>query len=158
MNKSRSGFTIVELLIVIVVIAILATVSIVAYNGIQQRARNSQRISDIKAIANAVELYYADNGSYPMTGGWCTQISNPNRGNGYSAAFQSAIATYMPKVPFDPLYAETHQDYFYRRDPSGQSYHLFAELEGEDRVEDGIGGCVRNGDLANEYDYRYPAF
>lgn len=155
MLKTKSGFTIVELLIVIVVIAILATISIVAYNGVQERARNSQRTSDIRAIANALELYYADNGEYPMSGGWCTQISNPN--NGYATAFQSAISKYMPDVPFDPLYAETNQDYFYRRNSSGQSYHLYAELEGEDRADDGFTGCVRNG-ADNEYDYRYPPF
>lgn len=47
--KRHAGFTIVELQIVIVVIAILATISIVAYNGIQQRARDSQRKSDLAA-------------------------------------------------------------------------------------------------------------
>jgi len=54
MNKR--GFTIVELLIVIVVIAILASISVVAYNGIQTRARDSQRSSDISAIKKALEL------------------------------------------------------------------------------------------------------
>ena len=61
------GFTIVELLIVIVVIGILAAITIVAYNGIQQRARDAERKSDISAIQKTLELYYADNGSYPMT-------------------------------------------------------------------------------------------
>ena len=42
-HKRRTGFTIVELLIVIVIIAILAAITIVAYNGLQQRARDSQR-------------------------------------------------------------------------------------------------------------------
>lgn len=42
MRKSVSGFTIVELLIVIIVIAILATISVVAYNGVQQRAKFTQ--------------------------------------------------------------------------------------------------------------------
>lgn len=65
MPKSKSGFTIVELLIVIVVIAILAAITIVAYNGIQQRGRDARRLSDMQAIVKALELYKSDNGQYP---------------------------------------------------------------------------------------------
>lgn len=64
----RRGFTIVELLIVIVVIAILAAISIVAYNGIQQRASNTAIISAVNQTIKAVQLYYAQEGSYPLTG------------------------------------------------------------------------------------------
>lgn len=59
------GFTIVELLIVIVVIAILASITVVAYNGIQGRARDNGRIAKIQGIAKAIELYKVDNGRYP---------------------------------------------------------------------------------------------
>lgn len=68
----HQGFTIVELLIVIVVIAILATISVVAYNGIQDRAKNAQVQSDINQIQKKIELYYAENGAYPSTGGFNT--------------------------------------------------------------------------------------
>lgn len=63
MNKSKSGFTIVELLIVIVVIAILAAISIVAYSGVQQRARDSKRISDVNAIVAAFRMIGAESGN-----------------------------------------------------------------------------------------------
>jgi prepilin-type N-terminal cleavage/methylation domain-containing protein len=63
-NKNK-GFTIVELLIVIVVIGILATLVIVTFTGIQQKARNSQRQTDINAVDSHVEAYYASNGFYP---------------------------------------------------------------------------------------------
>lgn len=72
MNKNTSGFTIVELLIVIVVIAILAAVSIVAYTNIQQRARDTQRIQDVATIVKALELHYAVVGSYPAGEGATT--------------------------------------------------------------------------------------
>ncbi len=65
--KAR-GFTIVELLIVIVVIGILAAITIVAYNGIQSRATFSKVQSDLSAVNKALQVYYADNGSYPATG------------------------------------------------------------------------------------------
>jgi prepilin-type N-terminal cleavage/methylation domain-containing protein len=63
-NRSK-GFTIVELLIVIVVIAILATLVIVTFTGIQQKARDSQRQTDINAVDSHLEAYYASNGKYP---------------------------------------------------------------------------------------------
>lgn len=63
--KKQEGFTIVELLIVIVVIGILAALVITTFSGIQRRARDTERQTDIKAIHNIVEAYYADNGYYP---------------------------------------------------------------------------------------------
>jgi prepilin-type N-terminal cleavage/methylation domain-containing protein len=65
-KKARSsGFTIVELLIVIVVIGILATLVIVTFSGIQQKGRNSQRQTDLKAVQSHVAAFYADKGYYP---------------------------------------------------------------------------------------------
>ena len=60
---STRGFTIVELLIVIVVIAILAAITIVAYNGIQQRARDAQRMTDISNIAKALQRWALETGN-----------------------------------------------------------------------------------------------
>lgn len=62
MKNRRNGFTIVELLIVIVVIAILATISIVAYTGIQARAHDTKRASDINQIKKALVAYNIMNG------------------------------------------------------------------------------------------------
>jgi prepilin-type N-terminal cleavage/methylation domain-containing protein len=64
--KKCSGFTLLELLIVIAIISILASLAAVSYSSAQRRARDSQRQSDLKAIQNALEQYYADNdGNYP---------------------------------------------------------------------------------------------
>lgn len=57
MRKHTRGFTLVELIIVIVVLAILAAISIVAYNGSQARARDTVRRNDVSAIAEAIALY-----------------------------------------------------------------------------------------------------
>jgi general secretion pathway protein G len=65
MKKSASGFTIVELLIVIVVIAILATISTVAYNGIQERARTTALKSDLANGFKVLGAAYAIDGKYP---------------------------------------------------------------------------------------------
>jgi prepilin-type N-terminal cleavage/methylation domain-containing protein len=65
LKKRQSGFTIVELLIVIVVIGILATLVIVTFTGIQQKARDSKRQTDINAVDSHIESYYAQSGNYP---------------------------------------------------------------------------------------------
>lgn len=63
----QSGFTIVELLIVIIVIGILMTIAVTSYLGIQARAHDAERMQDISSIARAVELYKVKTGSYPQT-------------------------------------------------------------------------------------------
>ena len=65
MRKPQAGFTIVELLIVIVVIAILAAITIVAYNGIQQRASNQKTTQALAAWIKGLQLYKVDNGRWP---------------------------------------------------------------------------------------------
>jgi prepilin-type N-terminal cleavage/methylation domain-containing protein len=82
----QQGFTIVELLIVIVVIAILAAITIVAYNGIQARAKDSRVQSDIQSVAKRIELYAVENGSYPSTGALSTVFSDDNCPAGTSQA------------------------------------------------------------------------
>ena len=61
----NQGFTIVELLIVIVVIGILATLVITTYNGVQSKARDTKRQTDINAIQGQVEAYNTNAGFYP---------------------------------------------------------------------------------------------
>lgn len=71
---SRKGFTIVELLIVVVVIAILAAITIVSYNGIQNRATDSVVQSDIRQLSKQLDSYNVTNGSYPTSDAELTSI------------------------------------------------------------------------------------
>lgn len=68
----QKGFTIVELLIVIVVIGILAAITIVAFNGVQSRAKVASVQSLVKLVSKKVNIYYAANGQYPTL----TQLQN----------------------------------------------------------------------------------
>lgn len=107
MKKSTSGFTIVELLIVIVVIAILATISIVSYSGIQQRARNAQIVSGVRAYEKAILSYVAVNGSYPAISRACLGANYPSNqcwsgpnGNFYTnTTFDTALAPFIGQKP-----------------------------------------------------------
>ncbi|HEY5442516.1 MAG TPA: prepilin-type N-terminal cleavage/methylation domain-containing protein [Candidatus Saccharimonadales bacterium] len=65
LKKRNQGFTIVELLIVIVVIGILALLVITTYSGIQAKARNSKRQSDVKSLQTQLEAFFSQNGYYP---------------------------------------------------------------------------------------------
>lgn len=67
-RNSRNGFTIVELLIVIVVIGILAAIVIVAFNGIQNRANDTAVKSDLVAISKKIDIYKTDAPTYPNGG------------------------------------------------------------------------------------------
>ena len=64
-NIKNQGFTLVELLIVIVIIAILTVVSLVAYNGLQNQAKTSAAKSAADAVAKKAELYNTAKSSYP---------------------------------------------------------------------------------------------
>lgn len=67
-KKQTTGFTIVELLIVIVVIGILAAITVVAFNGVQERAMNTKTTQALSGWIKALTLYKADKGSWPS--GW----------------------------------------------------------------------------------------
>ena len=93
LNKSKTkGFTIVELLIVIVIIGILAAIVIVAYNGITSKARDAERVAELTSIQKALGLYAADNGNYPS----CV--------NTVQICLASALVPkYMGVLPADPV-------------------------------------------------------
>ncbi len=108
--RQQTGFTIVELLIVIVVIAILAAISIVAYGGIQERARNAQRTQDVRTIAKALELYYINNGQYPSgaCGSSCPVNKKINSSwattsdGSWSVLEAALVPDYISALPTDP--------------------------------------------------------
>ena len=63
----KKGFTLIELLVVVAIIGLLSTLSIVALNTARAKARDARRVSDIKQIQTALEVYLSENGAYPTT-------------------------------------------------------------------------------------------
>jgi len=109
--QKQKGFTIVELLIVIVVIAILAAISIVTYNGIQTRSENTKTIQGVAQYVKAIHAYAALNGNYPVEAAFpclgpigtsCARISGANTcaasGGDGGAAAQVSFDTKMKDV------------------------------------------------------------
>lgn len=68
MPKKQSGFTLVELMITVAIIAILAAIGVTTYSSAQKGARDGKRIADMNEIQNALEQYYSINQSYPASG------------------------------------------------------------------------------------------
>lgn len=64
----KKGFTIIELLVVIAIISVLAAIVLASVNGYMVKARDARRKADLRNIALALEMYYANYGSYPTTG------------------------------------------------------------------------------------------
>jgi len=63
----KKGFTLLELLVVVGIIALLLSIAVVSYSGAQKRARDSKRRSDLKAMQGALEQYYgANSNQYPV--------------------------------------------------------------------------------------------
>lgn len=105
MRKATSGFTIVELLIVIVVIAILASISVVAYNGIQQRANNTRSTAAAKQLIGLIKAYTATYGTFPDTSAAvCGTIDNActNNSNTVNTANNSTLINELRKVGNPP--------------------------------------------------------
>lgn len=102
--KGQRGFTLIELLTVISIIGILTALLTASFIGVRQRARDAQRKSDIKQLQSAMELYRADNDSYPSSATFQTwTCGNPVMSGGG--------ITYMAKMPCDP--ANNHLYYYY---------------------------------------------
>jgi len=117
--KKQQGFTLLELLIVIVIIGILALIIVPGLASGPKRARDAQRKSDLRAVKNALETYYNDNTAYPP--------------GDYSGLGTYLVTAYIPSMPQDPK--SGNPGYTYTPTPSGcaagacTSYTLDATLE-----------------------------
>ena len=89
--NNKKGFTLIELLVVIAIIGVLSTLAVVALGSARAKARDSKRMSDLKQIGTALELFYADNGSYPV---------DITPGNGLVSPDGSSV--YMREIPSNP--------------------------------------------------------
>ena len=141
----KKAFTLVELLVVIAIIGILSTLSVVALNSARAKARDARRLSDIKQIRTALDMYYDSAGIYPTS-------LIPGSHLSYNGL------DFLAKVPDDPL---SSQHYIYAQTENGQNYTIDFTLETKSAgyepgnyqatpyaiVAGGSGGVFQCGDL-----------
>ncbi|NMC35911.1 prepilin-type N-terminal cleavage/methylation domain-containing protein [Candidatus Beckwithbacteria bacterium] len=120
MKTNKRGFTLIELMVVITIIAILSAVGMSSYKTVSKKSRDSRRKADLEQIRGALELYRADEGEYP--------VSLPDCGD----PLASGTTTYMEQIPCDPT---ERTDYGYNQDDTFR-YTLLTCLEQEDALGD----------------------
>jgi prepilin-type N-terminal cleavage/methylation domain-containing protein len=131
---AKSGFSLVELLVVITIIAILSVAAYSAVGGNTIKARDAKRKQDITTIQQALELYFAENGSYP------TPSSTYSLTAGTAAGQVSK--KYLSEIPKDPGTKKRDYQYFI----SGATYEIATTLEVDGAVNHYESYVVGNSD------------
>lgn len=110
----RSGFTLIEILVTVTIIAVLLSIAAVSYRSINQRSRDARRKSDVEQLRSSLEMYRTDNGSYPTDVGWDSSwIGTDN------STFATLLASYLSPLPTDPTGGVTGYYYYNPRSCSG---------------------------------------
>ncbi|KUK79544.1 MAG: fimbrial protein pilin [Microgenomates bacterium 39_7] len=113
-NKKNAAFTLIEVLVATTIVAVLTAIGVVSYSSASRNSRDAKRLSDVEQIRAALEMYRADNGSYPGS----IDLSG-------SGELSSGTNVYMSPIPQDPKYP-TH---FYIYSGSDDDYTLTIYLE-----------------------------
>lgn len=151
--QSNRGFTLIELLVVISIIGILSTLAVVSLNDARGKARDAKRISDVKQVQTALELFLADRNGYPAGDNLVLGAGNGatlSQTGGFAAAVSGN--TYMGRVPANP--APNGVDYKYTSYTTSAKtsvcastpcawYEITFELEGQ------TGGLAAGAHVAN---------
>ncbi len=118
----EKGFTLIELLIIMIIMGVLA--SLIAGNFVTslKKGKDARRKTDLEQIQRALEMYYEDKKTYPLTAGvvFGSQLVDAVSGK-----------IYMVKVPNDPVSGKTYQ---YVYNDTAKAYKLFACLENTQQV------------------------
>jgi prepilin-type N-terminal cleavage/methylation domain-containing protein len=123
----RKGFTLIEILIVVAIIAILASIVLVGLGPTQQSGRDARRLSDLHEDQNGIELYYSKCGYYPGTAqaGACGAFATAINYAGMATAVQGS-GVGVSVMPNDPTAGDS---YYYAATAGGADYMLMAKLE-----------------------------
>lgn len=103
-QSSKKGFTFIELLVAFSIIGVLMTIVVAGASATRKSARVAQRVSDMKKVQSALDLYYARNKSYPPTGGSINWRSTCSGWGGYTLnnVIPNLVPEYLSVMPSDP--------------------------------------------------------
>lgn len=141
--KFLKGFTIFELLVTFIVVAIIFLFVFVEIQPARAKTRDARRISDLNNLKASLQLFYMDKGAYPETpkdGEWCS-LSEPEEEEceGFVYEFAQSLESYIDEVPEDPLHNREEDgikySYRYYALSSGQEYKIHAYLETREDYE-----------------------
>jgi type II secretion system protein G len=130
--RNISGFTLIEMLVVVAIIGILATILAANFNEARQNSRDKVRMSELKELQLALEMYKAQNGRYPAPGCgapvslWVGPGPLPAWGQGYCDDYISGLVPdYISELPRDPNQENDNgEGFIYRTDASGGMYKV----------------------------------
>ena len=92
-SMNKKGFTLIELMIAISIVAILATIGIISYQKTQSIGRDHRRKQDLKAMQVALELYFQKNGMYPPgSNGSCTDAAYQSNASSWDTAANTNLS------------------------------------------------------------------
>lgn len=137
----KKAFSLVEILVVVTIISILASIAAVSYSRFVKQSRDSRRKTDIEQIRAAVELYRNFKGAYPtpIPGPGTTGVGMSFGAGNIADEDTDPDTIYMSKIPTDPM-ANSSSAYYYYYDstsPTFQDYTLCAFMEGVPVVSSG---------------------
>lgn len=124
-HQQISGFTLVELLVVIGIIALVMVAVFPNFTGARQRARDNQRKIDLKNIQSAIELYKSDQNPPVFPASLAVSLC----GTCWSSGASCTNNIYMRKFPCDPAGVTTPTPYIYTRNSDNLKYTISACLE-----------------------------
>lgn len=103
--RSGRGFTLIELLVVIAIVSFLFSIVAASLNTAREKARDGRRLSDMRQIETALQLYFDDNNEFPCenASNCSNQSSGANGKIGEGAGLDTLLAPYLPTVSADPL-------------------------------------------------------
>ena len=134
------GFTIIELLVVIGIIVILASLIIVNINQARMSGRDSKRIADVASIQLALEMYRNANGMYPTeASGWAAAAGSDDATyQGLWETLAGELSSYISPLPKDPLNKTGGFRYFVdiKHDNTGAMIKTKLEVNPEKMAED----------------------
>jgi prepilin-type N-terminal cleavage/methylation domain-containing protein len=126
--KRQAGFTIIEMLIVVTILAMLAGILVPVLQEGQQTARDSRRMADLRSVQSALADYYREFGSYPNTSGAWQGDATDVGGLGYAATgyIPGLVPNHLTALPRDPdaQFPNATDGYMYRSDGTDYKFVL----------------------------------